>query len=616
MGLYEHWPYVNFHDLNLDWIIKEIPKVFVSRDEAQASAEASAESAAASHLSAEASQASADASQLSAEAAQQSASDSQESAEASAASEVSAKNYADHIADPVSGLVTEWLEDNITPTTPAVDASLTVSGAAADAKVTGDKINAINNKCYAFNLVPGVYINRDNGNELSSSGWSATDYIPIPPNTLMIYTGSASLVWGAMYDENKNYLSPRTWNTQFNSFFNDTNEMRYFRTSGEDANMKPDLFKSFPVVDPTFALNGYPANSKSVGDALNAIDQRIEKIESDVYTVPAYYVSQLQTKEANIRYNEKNCSLNGDSLVFLTDTHFTHDLFSSDTPSTTYNANNSFSLIMDIVKKCGINKIVFGGDLVNSAPNVDTMLLCMSSFRSKWKEYNYNLRYCVGNHEYYTGSDLGLTLKPTPGELYGAGIKYDEPVIKAFGDMDTYYFDNDIQKIRYFVISCGRDTETTPTQIEWILNEFRSIPDDYKVICIGHGFLSDNMQTFRGGYKPIADALDAVKSGGSYTYNDHSYNYAPLNNVTVVCMITGHTHIDGSLVTAGGIPCICTTTDSYALNYELVNNTPTLTPRTIGTVNEQAFDVFQFNFTDRKIYTTRIGYGSNREFNY
>ena len=80
MGLFEHWPYVNFHDLNLDWVIKEIPKVFKSRDEAQASAEASAESAAASQLSADASQQSAEssadsanASQLSADAAQQSA---------------------------------------------------------------------------------------------------------------------------------------------------------------------------------------------------------------------------------------------------------------------------------------------------------------------------------------------------------------------------------------------------------------------------------------------------------------------------------------------------------------------------------------------------------------
>lgn len=52
-----------------------------------------------------------------------------------------AADYAAHIADPVSGIVTQWLDDNITqPTTPVVDASLSVAGAAADAKVTGDAI--------------------------------------------------------------------------------------------------------------------------------------------------------------------------------------------------------------------------------------------------------------------------------------------------------------------------------------------------------------------------------------------------------------------------------------------------------------------------------------------
>lgn len=49
----------------------------------------------------------------------------------------------------VSDTVAAWLSEHITPTTPIVDDTLTISGAAADAKVTGDKIgdlkNAINN---------------------------------------------------------------------------------------------------------------------------------------------------------------------------------------------------------------------------------------------------------------------------------------------------------------------------------------------------------------------------------------------------------------------------------------------------------------------------------------
>lgn len=42
--------------------------------------------------------------------------------------------------------VSNWMDENLTPTTPVVDASLTVSGAAADAKATGDRITALENR--------------------------------------------------------------------------------------------------------------------------------------------------------------------------------------------------------------------------------------------------------------------------------------------------------------------------------------------------------------------------------------------------------------------------------------------------------------------------------------
>lgn len=44
------------------------------------------------------------------------------------------------ITTQISADVAAWLQAHITPTSPAVDSSLTVSGAAADAKVTGNKI--------------------------------------------------------------------------------------------------------------------------------------------------------------------------------------------------------------------------------------------------------------------------------------------------------------------------------------------------------------------------------------------------------------------------------------------------------------------------------------------
>ena len=51
---------------------------------------------------------------------------------------------AEQIAN-IPNVVTAWLNDNVTPTTPIVDATLSISGAAADAKATGMAISEVDN---------------------------------------------------------------------------------------------------------------------------------------------------------------------------------------------------------------------------------------------------------------------------------------------------------------------------------------------------------------------------------------------------------------------------------------------------------------------------------------
>lgn len=138
---FNRYPYTDFHELNLDWIISKLKDLKVAIDEAAASAKDANNSADAAASSAEAAAGSAEDAADSAEASAGSAEDAADSAEAAAGSERNAKAYADNIADPVSGIVTTWLEDNITEDpTVVIDTSLTVAGAAADAKATGDAI--------------------------------------------------------------------------------------------------------------------------------------------------------------------------------------------------------------------------------------------------------------------------------------------------------------------------------------------------------------------------------------------------------------------------------------------------------------------------------------------
>ena len=113
------WINSNLHNDNQDWIIKKIKNVEKAETNTAASETAAAGSAARAAIS------------------QEEAAASETSAAESA---TAAENYYRNISDNVGTLVTGWMDEHITPTTPPVDDSLTISGAAADAQVTGNKI--------------------------------------------------------------------------------------------------------------------------------------------------------------------------------------------------------------------------------------------------------------------------------------------------------------------------------------------------------------------------------------------------------------------------------------------------------------------------------------------
>lgn len=108
-------------------------------------------------------------------------------AQEAAASEQAAANYAAHIADPVSGLVTDWLNTHITqPTTPVVDDTLTISGAAADAAAAGAGISK--NKTIAedaFNAIRSQIV-VDTSSEISATDTLTDSYI-MPDGNIASY---------------------------------------------------------------------------------------------------------------------------------------------------------------------------------------------------------------------------------------------------------------------------------------------------------------------------------------------------------------------------------------------------------------------------------------------
>ena len=138
MAFYDKFPYTNFQELNLDWLTQEVSKVRDNRDASDASA-------AAALASEQAAAASAQASAESAAASAESATEAAGSASEAAASKDASAEYLEQIGTHTAGAVADWLKENLTPTTPPVDSTLSIAGAAADAQVAGNKITDLKN---------------------------------------------------------------------------------------------------------------------------------------------------------------------------------------------------------------------------------------------------------------------------------------------------------------------------------------------------------------------------------------------------------------------------------------------------------------------------------------
>lgn len=134
------------------------------------------------------------------------------------------------LAPFIPDLVTQWLNNHVTPTSPIIDDTLTISGAGADAKVTGDKItelkedlsesvgdlkNALNKDALSYKIYERSSVNRSTGEIIEYAGYKRTDYIPLNGNYLIVDTdvnASGSSLDNCFYDSNKNFISSfRVW---------------------------------------------------------------------------------------------------------------------------------------------------------------------------------------------------------------------------------------------------------------------------------------------------------------------------------------------------------------------------------------------------------------------
>lgn len=183
----------------------------------------------------------------------------------------------------IPSAVSDWLSNNITPTSPAIDASLSISGAGADAKVTGDtfaeirQISTRDNNL--FNLTTWSQKRVDESGSLVNSLSQLT-------NDTILYVGknnkvkisnytanSISIIYYQFYNKTFNYKGS---SLKPNEFIADYDYIRisFVGTSTSLPNIE-NASISVTETDTTLTRENVSADAKATGDAFIKISADI-----------------------------------------------------------------------------------------------------------------------------------------------------------------------------------------------------------------------------------------------------------------------------------------------------------------------------------------------------
>lgn len=360
--------------------------------------------------------------------------------------------------------------------------------------------------------------------------------------------------------------------------------------------------------------------SKSVMiSALEEINNIRKEMETTDSILPEYYYANnwLENKLETIK--EKTAILNGIAFGFITDLHFKS------------NSLNSKYLLKEVFEKTSINFTICGGDYPSNYGNIEDVKNSGKTLL-EYMRYNSNKILPIhGNHD-FGADDNGNNVVLPQNYGYNYIMRPIEEQIKSEEGKLYWYKDIENQKIR---IICLDGWENYPPkedssynmtvgawisqeQYEWFIDLLKN-SNDYSVIVLTHSPLNSGMRSFVGTHQPIHDLLRAFKERTTYSYSRtgilydgevHSISFnADFTDSTgdLVCVINGHAHLDESSV-VDGILDITTTCDAHYSNdgHGAV----------VGTITEQAFDIFCIDTSARTIETVRIGRGNDRHWNY
>lgn len=330
--------------------------------------------------------------------------------------------------------------------------------------------------------------------------------------------------------------------------------------------------------------------------------------------VPSYWLSELETKAEDIRIAMETAGRNKSAFLWYTDAHWQT------------NSKKSPVLLDYLCKNTSMNKVNFGGDIVNDP----------SPHNHENTKYVYDWRRKISNlpnhHSVYGNHDVYHRAANVNNIAYTHLIAPEESAEMVVGGESYYYIDNPSEKTRYLYLSyitAGAGFSDSDTAAEmlaqgkFITDSLVSLEEGWHVVAIAHRWYqyakdSNNQLVIEGGSFPFYEA-EILRFFDAYNARLTTH-VSPNYIVPVDCSkakgkvefcIGGHCHLDHDFTTDGGIPVVVTASDT---NQER-NTGEDEDNGTIGTTSESAVFGIIADYTDAentKITVIGVGRGTSR----
>lgn len=340
-------------------------------------------------------------------------------------------------------------------------------------------------------------------------------------------------------------------------------------------------------------------------DRFTAVDD-IARYEAE-NTLPTYYFDNGYISDKISTLNSYYAlSKNLVKFGWITDTHMLK------------NAGMSFKLMKYLGSHSeSVPFVVFGGDVVGDITDETDITKQAIEWIDYMDDYGKDkVLQCRGNHDY---------LGAIPGEEdarlnLAARFNYVMGNQTMAGNDDNMYYFYDVpnRNTRIIIVdnyigsATGGAPQFNQTEIDWILGTALNCSGK-NIVFISHTSADSTLRGYTSNMDPLQLIMDALKTKSNLNTTSAGltlqHDFTADTN-TFVCCLCGHGHDDESHVDSDGVLTIMTNCDADAVSSIAGYD------RTVGTVNEQCFDIATIDTEHKKIYLTRIGAGSDREFSY